>query len=117
MTRIPEWNTALLHYASRFQGNYPDISVAVYDVHALFRSILDDPGPYGFKDAISSCHESDCIWADEVHSTFATHKIIASNMARFLENPAAILIPSKSSRKSVDKVSVFLVAFVLAVSL
>jgi phospholipase/lecithinase/hemolysin len=88
-SRISQWNTALPQFANRFSNDHLDISVAVYDVNTPFTTVLDNPQKYGFKDAVSICHTSECIWADIVHSTFAMHKILALNIARFLENPSA----------------------------
>src|SRR5271169_2366577 len=88
-SRIAQWNSALPQFVKGFLSNHSDISAMVYDVHTLFTEVLDNPKKYGFKDAISECHTSDCIWADDVHSTFAMHRIIAAGLAQFLGNPAA----------------------------
>jgi hypothetical protein len=100
--RIAQWNSALPHFVNGFLSNHSDIAVAVYDAHKLFTEVLDNPTKYGFRDAISQCHKSDCIWADDIHSTFATHKIVAADLARFLGNPSATAspMPPGSSPKS-----------------
>jgi len=85
-SRIAQWNSALPQYARQFSRNHSDISVGVYDVHTFFVSVLNNPTAYGFKDAISVCHTSDCIWADDVHSTFAMQKLIATDLLKFLGN-------------------------------
>jgi len=119
-SRISEWNTALPQFANGFSNDHPDISVSVYDVNTVFTTVLDNPQKYGFKDAVSICQTSDCIWADTVHSTFAMHKILALDIARFLKNPSATVAPtpqppasssaSRSTHSSTYKRSTYILA-------
>lgn len=106
--RISQWNTALPGYAADFANRHPKISVAVYDLHTLFTTVLDSPQKYGFKDATSGCHTSDCIWVDEgPHSTYGMHKIIAADMAHFLGNPT----PTISTNPTAQSAAVTLLSF------
>lgn len=109
-SRISQWNSAFPDYSKQFAANHSDISVALYDVHSLFNTVLDDPSKYGFVDAISSCQNSTCIWADGVHSTFAMHNIIADDMNQFFKSPT---ISNYSSGAAIAKHSIraALVAF------
>ena len=118
--RIAQWNSALPQFVNDFISNHKDISVVVYDAHKLINGVLDQPKKYGFKDAISQCHTSDCIWADGVHATFATHRIIAADFARFLGNPAATAPPmppgssptSASTRRSTVNMAIPAIAHI-----
>jgi phospholipase/lecithinase/hemolysin len=120
--RIPQWNQALPHHAIAFQRLYSDISVGVFDVHSLFLSVLAHPPAFGFRNSYSICDGNQCIWADVVHSTFAMHKIIATDMLKFLADPNATnitvpnstLTPSRGRRKSTPSCSIFMVTLLLA---
>lgn len=93
-SRISQWNSLLPQYANNFLSQHSNISVAVYDLHTLFETVLNNPTKYGFKDATSGCHTSECIWVDEgPHSTYGMHKVIAADMVRFLENPTSPTSP------------------------
>lgn len=96
--RITQWNAALPQFVNGFLNQYSDISVTVYDVHTLFTTVLNNWESYGFKDAVSQCHISDCIWADGVHSTFAMHRIIAADLAQVLRNPTATVSTTSGHR-------------------
>ena len=60
------------------------VAAVVYDTHALFTEVLNEPGKWGFKDNLSKCHDWDCIWDDDLHPTFAMHKVVAKDLAAFL---------------------------------
>ena len=70
-----------------FRQRYTDLVAAVvYDTHALFTEVLNEPGKWGFKDNLSKCHDWDCIWDDDLHPTFAMHKVVAKDLAAFLSS-------------------------------
>jgi phospholipase/lecithinase/hemolysin len=62
----------------------------------MFQTVLNDPTEYGFKDATSICGNSKCVWADDVHCTYAMQKIFAAKMAQLL-GAANVKIPTGSS--------------------
>jgi len=82
--RINEWNTALPAYVTNFTRTHPGVTASLFDVNTMFQTVLNHPKKYGFKDATSYCSNSNCIWADQVHATYAMQKIIAANMAQLL---------------------------------
>jgi hypothetical protein len=96
-SNISKWNSMIPQYAKQFSNNHSDASVALWDVHSLYMTVLSNPTAYGFRDNITICHTSSCIWADGVHSTFAMHQIVATNLLKFLGNAT---ISSYSSRAS-----------------
>jgi hypothetical protein len=97
----------LPQYANDFASRYSNISVAIYDLHSFFSTVLDNPQRYGFQDATSGCHTSDCIWVDQgPHSTYGMHKIIAADMAHVLGNPTPTIsvnptIPPRPTSSSI----------------
>jgi hypothetical protein len=106
-SRISQWNTVLPQYADDFASRHSNISVAVYDLHTLFTTVLDNPQKYGFKNATAGCHTSDCIWVDEgPHSTYGMHMIIAADMAHFLGNPSPTIStnPTASSASGAARI-------------
>ena len=116
--RITQWNSLLPQYVNAFSNHHPGIAVGVYDVHTFFSGILDSPQKYGFKDNTSMCSTSKCIWADDVHSTFAMHQLIAADLARFLGNSnATVSNSSTSSSDAVQGVIIRLPAFLATVIL
>ena len=107
-SRISEWNATLPQYADDFASRHSNISVAVYDVHALFTTVLDNPQKYGFENATSGCHTSECIWVDEgPHSTYGMHKIIAADIVHFLGNPS----PTISTNPTASSAAARLLSF------
>lgn len=111
-SRIQQWNSLLPTYASNFQSTHPNATVAVYDLHSLFNHVLDNYSQYGFKDNTSWCEMAYCLWSSDVHSTFAMHKIIASDMVRVLEGGSQS--PPATSSMSPGAVPTFALAFTLA---
>lgn len=83
--RITEWNKELLKFITEFQRRHRDIYTYLYDSAAVFNAILDEPARFGFKDAISQCFQEDCVWWDEAHPAFGLHRILAQDMALFLD--------------------------------
>lgn len=84
--RIEYWNSELPNYVSDFAATHSGVSTAIYDAHALWTMVLDDPKKYGFKDAVCNCSCNTCIWVDGLHSTYAMHKIFAADLTNFLGN-------------------------------
>jgi phospholipase/lecithinase/hemolysin len=82
---IQEWNSLLPQYIGRFQRRYRDTFVAMYDTSIVFNAILDDPVRFGFRDNVSECQEKDCMWNDDLHPSFEVHRLLAADLALFLE--------------------------------
>jgi phospholipase/lecithinase/hemolysin len=82
--RIAAWNAELLKFVAAFQRRHQDIYVYLYDSAPVFDVILDEPGRFGFKDAISECSQKDCVWSDGAHPAFGLHRILAQDIASFL---------------------------------
>ena len=114
--RIEDWNSQLPSYVSSFAASHPNITTALYDSHALFTMVLNDPKKYGFKDAVSSCNFSTCIWSDGLHSTFAMHKILAADLTNFLGNTDHSLTSANSgaSRTSSHPLTLFILSMIVA---
>lgn len=82
---INEWNALLNEFTIVFRQRYANLVTAlVYDTHALFTEVLNEPEKWGFKDNLSKCHDWECIWDDDLHPTFAMHKVVAKDLAAFL---------------------------------
>jgi phospholipase/lecithinase/hemolysin len=62
----------------------------------MFQTVLNDPTEYGFKDATSICGNYTCVWADDVHCTYAMQKIFAAKMAQLL-GATNVTIPTGNS--------------------
>jgi phospholipase/lecithinase/hemolysin len=82
--RIAEWNTRLREYVDYFRKRYVLAFVSIYDVAAVFRSILDNPKRYKFKDATSDCHSNECFWYDNLHPTAPLYKFMAQDLSKYL---------------------------------
>lgn len=82
--KIVDWNTKLGEQVSAFKKKHQDITIAIYDAHALFTKVLDNPEEYGFQDAYSNGRSDKYIWMDYLHPTSAMHKVIAADVAKFL---------------------------------
>ena len=78
------WNRNLIRFANEFQRRHGDISTAVYDTCPIFNAVMNNPRKYGFKDAVSQCLESDCMWFDDLHPSYGVHRILAANLVKFL---------------------------------
>jgi lysophospholipase L1-like esterase len=83
-SNIVGWNTKLAEHVKTFKMKHPDITIGIYDAHALFTKVLDNPQEYGFQDAYSSGDSDKYIWKDQLHPTSAMHKVIAADVAKFL---------------------------------
>jgi len=82
--RIAEWNTQLGDYVEYFRKRFVLAFVSIYDVAAVFRSILDNPKRYKFKDATSDCHSNECFWYDDLHPTAPLYRIMAQDFSKYL---------------------------------
>ena len=83
-SRIGEWNVALVDFTNEFRKNHNDVDVTIYDVAGLFNEVLDNPAKYGFENGTSRGDSKKCVWQDILHPTTAMHKVIATDVAKFL---------------------------------
>jgi len=83
---VSDWNSNLTHFAQHFSDKHRDAYVEIYDAVWLFNEVLDHPDHYGFKGAWDICPTGECIWLDELHPTWAFHKVLAQDMASFLDS-------------------------------
>lgn len=85
-TRVEIWNELLLTFARDFFVKHEGTSTTIYETSKVFNAVLDEPEKYGFRDSISSCRESDCVWVDHLHPSSEFHRILAADLAMFLES-------------------------------
>ena len=84
--RVEEWNEVLVTFVKKFSANHEGISMTIYNTSTIFNAALDKPEKYGFKDSISECLEADCIWEDTLHPAYGLHKLLAADLAMFLDS-------------------------------
>jgi phospholipase/lecithinase/hemolysin len=84
-SRISSWNSILRQYARKFLCQRKDANVWVWDSQDTVNAILDNPQKYGFRDALSSCRDRECVWRDTVHPTFATQRFLAHDIAGYIQ--------------------------------
>jgi phospholipase/lecithinase/hemolysin len=82
--RINEWNAELAKRIETFGQEHLDISAFLFDAYSVFKRVLDDPRTYDFVDADQVCLTPQCIWADKIHPSSPVHRILASELAKFL---------------------------------
>lgn len=82
--RINVWNDRLQDLADEFRQNHERSKVFVYDTTCIFNKVLDNPKEYGFADE-AALGISGGIWCDFAHCGGAMHKIIAEDIALFLD--------------------------------
>ncbi|KAG6886667.1 hypothetical protein C0992_002885 [Termitomyces sp. T32_za158] len=60
---IRDFNAKLLTKATQLEANDTDVTIYIWDSHALFSTILDSPTAYGFVDNSTIGSSSDAFWA------------------------------------------------------
>ncbi|KAI9047552.1 hypothetical protein LZ554_008268 [Drepanopeziza brunnea f. sp. 'monogermtubi'] len=78
---IQIYNENLAKHVSAFREKHPEASIMLYDVHALFTKVMDDPQKYGFKDA-TSMDSDGCLWSGSFHILTGFDDFIAKDMAK-----------------------------------
>jgi len=76
-----EWNNLLQIAAQTFAAKHPDATVMVFSSWDTFNRVLDNPTDSGFTD-----DDETEIWIDHIHPTSRMHKIIAHDLASFLQS-------------------------------
>lgn len=46
--------------------------------------MLDNPRKYDFIDADQMCITEQCMWTDKIHPSSPVHKVLAADLAKFL---------------------------------
>ena len=82
--RINEWNVELARRVDLFGREHEDSSVFLFDANSVFKKVLDNPRDYDFLDADQACVTRQCMWTDKIHPSSPMHKILAEDLARFL---------------------------------
>jgi phospholipase/lecithinase/hemolysin len=73
-------------FAKQFFVTHEGTWTTIYDTSKIFNAVLDEPKRYGFNDSISGCKEADCIWDNELHPSSELHRILAADLAIFLNS-------------------------------
>ena len=71
-TRVQPWAQPLAGAAT-----------SIYDFHAFMQEVLNNPGAFGFNDAICAGNgDGTCIWnsGNPIHTGYSFQKIVAQNM-------------------------------------
>jgi len=83
---IADYNNELVSRVFNFAAKKNDAKCRVYDFNAFMTSVLDNPTPYGFKDAEceGNGENSDCIWWQQSpgHTTSRFQKYMARDIAQ-----------------------------------
>ena len=82
--KIEHWNEQLQELADEFRDEHEGSSTFVYDTTPIFNEVLDNPQEHGFTNE-KSFGESKDIWCDRAHVGGAMHKILAQDIAAFLD--------------------------------
>ncbi|BGP58658.1 hypothetical protein JCM8202v2_006327 [Rhodotorula sphaerocarpa] len=115
---IDLYNGALTSFTTTLASSHPDITVTLFDAHAVFTEILDNPTAFGFADATTFCpvyryiddlpHVAlpQCplplakyVWRDGTHPTWRVHEILASKLSQALASrlTASLLVQDSTS--------------------
>lgn len=93
---IEIFNENLAQHVSAFQAKHPEVrtplpranaademqgAMMLYDSHALFTKVLDDPCKFGFRDS-SSMDQDGCLWSGTFHIRTGFDDLIAKDMAK-----------------------------------
>ena len=73
-------------FVKEFSVSHEGASATIYNTSKIFNAVLDEPKRHGFKDSISSCQEADCVWKDDAHPASEFHRILAADLAIFLDS-------------------------------
>lgn len=104
---VAAWNAGLASLASDLSLGHADATVFLFDTHALFDEVIDDPKSYPetslYKNTTDNCEEYKSagekndfddvcgiqleryLWHDALHPTTAVHEAMAAQIAQMLE--------------------------------
>jgi phospholipase/lecithinase/hemolysin len=104
---IEVFNLNLSKLLGQFKETYPSCSFVLYDAHAEFQKIFENPDAHGLdKSKIDKCHVDSCdssdpqssqgysFW-DGLHPTSRIHYVIAHHMEEIIRSKYQIIPPAK----------------------
>lgn len=77
------WNASLVKATARFAKSHESATVLMFSAWDTFRSVLDRPSAFGFKQKDIS-KAGGGIWHDRLHPTSKMHDVIARDLKDFL---------------------------------
>lgn len=78
------WNIALGETVEAFASKHEDVTVLIYSSHATFTKFLDNPEKYDFTPG-DVRRRGSSVWVDHLHPTSKVHRVVAQDLAEFLE--------------------------------
>ncbi|KAI1270424.1 carbohydrate esterase family 16 protein [Xylariaceae sp. FL1019] len=100
---IDWWDKSLAHHSHAFAAKHPSAKTMVYDVNTFLNYVMDNPDEFGIADTTHFCPDYanidvlyhpeayNCLpldkyfWYNSGHMTSHTHKIMTSDLMRFLK--------------------------------
>ncbi|KAF3008025.1 hypothetical protein E8E14_003341 [Neopestalotiopsis sp. 37M] len=104
---VDTWSKLLSERIDSFQQENDGVQAMLYDTNAFLNEVMDDPASYGITntstyctgynqpDVITNPEKYDCaplneyFWYNSLHMTSHTHKLMATDLAEFLEIQSA----------------------------
>ena len=83
--KVKAWNSNLTEFVQNFREKHTDAYIEIYDSASLFTKVMDNPDHYGFIGPVDICTTGKCLWADHIHPSSAFHKVIAQDIASFMD--------------------------------
>jgi hypothetical protein len=83
---VQSFNALLPAWVTNFTKQHDGVRSTLYDSHALYKKILDNPKDYGFRDAgCYSCicvteYDPECVWSNGFHPNWQVHEMMAKEM-------------------------------------
>lgn len=84
MEQYHTWNTTLEQELQIWAGTHPDITAFLFSSWDTFSRVLDNPSAFGF-DPSDIDQPGGAIWVDRFRPTSAMHRVIADDLASFLD--------------------------------
>ncbi|GJE94700.1 hypothetical protein PsYK624_108710 [Phanerochaete sordida] len=82
---IKGYNAKLAQRVQWFRGNNTAVKAWLWDSHAVFTAILNDPTTYDFVDNTSFGQPGD-FWGNNYHPSSAAHELLAQDIAQVLNS-------------------------------
>jgi len=95
MQQYHTWNTTLEQELQKWVKTHPDITAFLFSSWDTFTRVLDDPSVYGF-DPSDTTEAGGAIWVDRFRPTSAMHRVIADDLASFLDAQSPVATTSHS---------------------
>ncbi|KAG8901465.1 hypothetical protein FRB99_005294 [Tulasnella sp. 403] len=81
--RCTDWNNMLSKLIDTFVEQHQGSSVFLFDAHACFERMFNDPPKYGFPKGSGKAYDKH-MYVDHIHPSSGMHKVIAEELAAFL---------------------------------